>query len=194
MEILIKEIKEGLERYSKIPIKFEVCSVFRLKNKGHGLDGIDFIEEKIKEPYIKDYNSADETIEDWRKEFDMSNWGVFIAEHHRCIVGGITIAYDTPGVNMLAGGDDISVVWDIRIHPDYRRKGIGSRLFDYAVEWSKQRNCKYLKIETQNINVPACKFYVSKGCELGFVDKYAYQKEGLEDEIKLVWFKKLTQN
>ena len=190
MQIKIKELNvEEFNRYSNIPIKFEVHSIFRLKNINHGLGGIKFIEEEVEIPYIKDYDSTDDSIEDWEKDFDTSNWGVFIAESDGIHVGGVTIAYDTPRVNMLDYRDDISVIWDMRVHPDYRGKGIGSRLFDHAVEWSMERNCKFLKVETQNINIPACRFYVSKGCELGFIDKHAYQKEGLEDEVKLVWFK-----
>ncbi|MFW6176676.1 MAG: GNAT family N-acetyltransferase [Thermoplasmatota archaeon] len=193
MRIEINEIsEEEYELYSQIPIKFEVRSKYRLENIDQVLGGIKFFEEKVDHPYIKDYDSiSDYSIERWGKEFDISSWGIFIAELDGIPVGGVGIAYDTEGVNMLDGRDDISVIWDIRIHPEHRGEGIGSKLFDHAVEWSIERDCKYLKVETQNINVPACKFYVSKGCELGYIDKYAYYEEGLEDEVKLVWFREL---
>ena len=65
---------------------------------------------------------------------------------------------------MLEGRSDLAALWDIRIQPDYRRRGIGSRLFRRAGEWGAgAKGSRQLKIETQNINVAACKFYARPG-------------------------------
>ena len=45
-----------------------------------------------------------------------------------------------------------------------------------------------MKIETQNINVAACRFYAQMGARLGKVHLYAYRAEGL-DEVELTWYK-----
>jgi hypothetical protein len=44
-------------------------------------------------------------------------------------------------------------------------------------------------VETQTINVPACRFYSKMGCTLGAIDRYAYVD--LPNEIQLLWFKEL---
>jgi signal transduction histidine kinase len=64
-------------------------------------------------------------------------------------------------------------------------KGIGTAILQKCIEWSKKRNCKRLKIETQNINVNACKFYMKQGATLGSVNRYAYKdKPGV---IQFIW-------
>lgn len=50
---------------------------------------------------------------------------------------------------------------DIRAQPDWRGRGIGSRLFKKAVTYARSFGCQQLKIEAQNINVRACRFYAS---------------------------------
>ena len=83
------------------------------------------------------------------------------------------------------------VIWDIRVHPSYQGQGIGKKLMALAYAWAKERHAKELKVETQNNNVNACKFYQSMGFHLGTIDLYAYgNKEG--DEIMLLWYKKIT--
>lgn len=71
------------------------------------------------------------------------------------------IAWQTPGVNILEGREDLAVLWDIRVDSAYRREGVGEKLFWRTVEWARIKGCKLLKVETQNINVPACRFYVT---------------------------------
>jgi hypothetical protein len=58
---------------------------------------------------------------------------------------------------MLNGRNDLAVLWDVRVHPEYRGRGVGHRLFTAAAEWARTRDCRVLKIETQNINAPACR-------------------------------------
>jgi hypothetical protein len=50
--------------------------------------------------------------------------------------------------------------------------------------------CRKLKVETQNINVPACRFYASQGCVLAAVNRMAYREP--QDEIQLLWYKDLS--
>ena len=60
---------------------------------------------------------------------------------------------------MIEERHDIVCLWDIRVLPNQRGRGIGRQLFRAVEEWAKERRCTLLKIETQDINVPACKFY-----------------------------------
>ena len=60
-----------------------------------------------------------------------------------------------------------------------------------AEEWALARGCGQLKVETQNVNVPACRFYAAQGCELGVIDRFAYPR--LPKEIQLLRSKELTR-
>lgn len=63
-------------------------------------------------------------------------------------------------------------------------------LFRAAGDWAGARGCRWLKIETQNINLPACRFYQKMGCTLGAIDRFAYP--GQPDEVQLLWWKALA--
>lgn len=91
---------------------------------------------------------------------------------------------------MLEGRQDLAVLWDIRIAPQAQRQGLGRQLFQAAEAWARSRSCRWLKIETQNNNWPACQFYAHMGCELGYINRFAYPE--LPDELQLLWYKALS--
>ena len=93
---------------------------------------------------------------------------------------------------MLENRSDLAVVWDIRVSPDLRGRGIGAALFDSAEKWAETQGCRQLKVETQNINVAACRFYASQGCSLGAIHRFAYPE--LPDEVQLLWYKTLGEH
>jgi GNAT superfamily N-acetyltransferase len=120
----------------------------------------------------------------------VSTWGFLVARIDGRRVGGAAIAFDTPGVAMLDGRRDVAVLWDIRVAADARGAGVGSALFREVEAWARVRGCSRLEVETQNINVPACRFYARQGCTLGAVNRSAYPD--LPHEIQLIWFKDLS--
>jgi len=89
---------------------------------------------------------------------------------------------------MLEGRTDLAVLWDIRVSPDRRGKGIGTQLFRRAADWARERGCGELKVETQNINVRACRFYAGQGCRLGAIHRHAYREEHVAHETMLLWY------
>ena len=71
----------------------------------------------------------------------------------------------------------------------HKRMGIGQKLFDAGVEWAKGEGFSQMKIECQNNNVPACRFYHKQGAVLSEINEYAYyQEEDLRDEAQLIWY------
>jgi GNAT superfamily N-acetyltransferase len=188
---IIEQSTEDLAGYSSIPISFEVRAVLDVHVIDSGLGGFLLSEREIEIPYVKDYDAFEgEGPTRWARRWDISNWGVLSAVAKGTRVGGCVIAYDTPGVHKLEGRKDVAALWDLRVHPDFRRNGIGSRLFEAAVAWAKRRGCRTLKVETQNINVPACRLYAKHGCVLGLINRHAYQE--FPNEVELVWYKDLT--
>jgi GNAT superfamily N-acetyltransferase len=157
------------------------------------MGGLRLIEEAVTPPYVKDYD-ADESPIDWPKQFDTRRWVFFLALNGaHSPLGAAAVAYDTPGVNMLEARRDLAVLWDIRVHPDARGRGLGRRLFARAVDWARARSCRQLKIETQNVNVGACRFYRRMGCELGAIHRYGYAAHpDAAHEAMLLWYLDLT--
>jgi GNAT superfamily N-acetyltransferase len=178
-----------LPQYARVPIAFRVKSHFRIEALQSGLGGLLLIEESVT-PYIKDYDAiAGEGPLHWPGRWDLSNWSFLCACHGTQVIGGAAVAWKTTGLNDLEGRDDVAVLWDLRVHPDHRGYGVGHRLFTDAAAWARARQCRRLKVETQNINVPACRFYARQGCELGAINRYAYDEA--MDEIQLIWFRPL---
>jgi len=173
MSIEIREVKyDQLGDYEQIQMIVEITSLYQLVLLDNGLKGITFnevpVSHRINDP------STGEGPKEWAQMFNLENWGFFIAYDKNLPVGAIALAYKTEGCKMLAYRDDLVVVWDIRILPEYKKLGIGSRLFSLTEDWAKSRGCKLLKVETQNNNVNACKFYAKQGFTLGEISKYAY--------------------
>lgn len=187
---IIEESPEFLAEYEKVSIAFRVETFFRVELAERGLGGIKIFEEKFEKPFIKNYDDFEEDKpSNWAKRFDLSNWGILSAFDDEKRIGGAAVAWKTPGVFMLEERDDLACLWDLRVAPEYRGRGIGNQLFTNAVEWAKKRNCRLFKVETQNVNVPACRFYVRQGCHLGAVNLHAYP-ESL-NEVQLIWYQNL---
>jgi GNAT superfamily N-acetyltransferase len=143
-------------------------------------------ERTLETPWIKDYDeAAGEGPTRWAKRGDVFHWGILAAYVDGRRVGGCVLAHKTDGVNKLEGRGDLVAMWDLRIHPDLRGKGIGSGLFTAAAAWARKRRCRELKVETQNINVPACRFYMRQGCRLDAINRHVY--EDFPDEVELIW-------
>ncbi|MBN2209859.1 MAG: GNAT family N-acetyltransferase [Sedimentisphaerales bacterium] len=185
---LFEQTAADLEEYLTIPIVFEVRTIFDIQIIDQGLGGFRLQEREHESPYILNYDHLEKP--EWDKKWDISNWLILSAFLDGVHVGGCVVAYDTPGIYMLAGRKDVVALWDIRIDPAYRRQGIGSKLFQASINWARKRNCRLFKAETQNINVPACRFYARQGCVLGRIDRHIYAD--YPDQVELVWCKELT--
>lgn len=190
MAFRVVELRETeLAEYGKIPIAFRVESRFRAEGTDGGPGGLAFTEEALT-PFVKDYDAIPgEGPVAWVKRWDISSWGIFGAYDGSRLIGGAAVAWKTQGLDMLQSRVDRAVLWDIRVHPEYRRKGVGGALFRHATAWATQRGCTMLVVETQDINVPACRFYARHGCELAAINAHAYAN--LPGEAQLLWHKSL---
>ena len=186
----IREVgPDALALYDTIPMRFRVERVLRVDTLGGGLGGLALVEEPVETLYVKDCDELDpEPVTRWAERFDVSSWLFLMALVEERPVGGATVAYRSPKVHMLDGRTDLAVLWDLRVHPDYRGQGIGTRLWQRAVEWVRSRNCTQLKVETQNTNVRACRFYASRGCHLGAIVRHAYTLPDIAHEAMLLWY------
>ena len=174
-----------LSEYATISIAFEVRSILRAQRGAH-----EFVltEEPVDSPYVKDYDAIADRPLDWPARFDTSRWVLFVARAEGRILGGATVAFGTPGLDVLEGRSDLAVLWDIRVAPASRGRGVGRSLFEAAATWAFSHGCRELKVETQNVNVPACRFYAAMGCERRVVRDDAYPQ--CPGETQLLWYKR----
>lgn len=180
----------ALSEHGRISIAFMVDRILEVTLVDGGMGGMSLTETLLADPYVKDYDTtAGAAPARWAERFDVSNWGVLGACLDDARVGGAVIAFRTPNLYMLGGRDDIAVLWDIRVAPEQRGAGVGSALFRAAEDWAAARGCGWLKIETQNVNAAACRFYQKMGCTLGGIDRFAYPE--LPGEVRLLWWKAL---
>jgi len=190
----IKKISpDQLNIYSSVSIAFEVKSEYKIELLDNGLGGMILKEYPVTPTYIKDYDAYDEGSPIfWPKQFKIDNWGIFIGYENEEPVAGAAVAFNTPQLQLMDKRDDLAILWDIRVRPDKRRTGVGKEIFDYTCQWAENQGVVQLKIETQNVNVPACRFYCKNGCFLGEISRYAYAAHPVVGhEIMLVWYKDL---
>ena len=179
-----------IDAYEKIPMSFRVDSVFDVEIVNSGLGGFRLTERPVADPWVKDYLAIEHTVlPGWIDDFTGEGWAFFLAEVDGMPIGGATVASRTPSANMLDGRDDLALLWDIRVYPLHQHSGVATALVNRVIEWSKAEGLTQLKIETQNINVPGCRFYASMGCELRGVVHHAYAEDpDLKDEIMFLWW------
>lgn len=170
--------------YDDIEMVAEIREIRRVET---GDFGIRFVRQPV-EPYEKDYRAFGGWA-DWKEKFDVSRWKVFCAFDGQTPVAGAVLCAGSAGVDMLEGRDDLGVLWDLRVDRRYKRRGIGSRLFALVADAAAASGCRQLKIECQNVNVPAVDFYFSRGAVLGAVNRYAYYAEpSLRDEVQFLLY------
>ncbi|HEY0866690.1 MAG TPA: GNAT family N-acetyltransferase [Fimbriimonas sp.] len=168
------EIVEGgyelLNRYGQIPIAFEVRSRLVVS----ALPGL--VEEPVV-PWKKDYDSLEgEGPESWRHRFGECASVVILASRD---------GEDVGGAFALASPEDpeTAILFDLRVLPSARRSGVATALYDTVCRWAAAQGCRRLEVETQDINVAACRFYRSVGLALTKADAHAYPM----DEVQLIW-------
>lgn len=151
-------------------------------------------ERRLDVPYLKDYDSINgEEPAQWARRFDMSNWVLFTARVEGDRIGGAVVAFNTPGLIMLEDREDLAILWDKRVSPELRgQQGVGSALLREVEACARAKGCQQLKVETQNINVAACRFYACQGRVLGAVNHLTYPE--LPNEVQLLWYKDLSAN
>ncbi len=181
------ESAQDLAGYATISIAYLVDRVLR----PHPTAGWDNpIAESVSPPYLKDYDSergADP--QSWSHRFRLDSWHFLAAYRDDQRVGGLTMVQGDPSIDMLEERDDLGVIWDLRVAPEFRRSGVGTALMAAAIRHARASGLKSLKVETQNVNPQACRFYRKHGFELRRTDPSAYPD--LPHETQLLWYRDL---
>ena len=109
-----------------------------------------------REEYIKPlpdfYKNAFNVIQ------DDSNAQLIVAKHNDTIIGIAQINF----IQYLTYQGGIRAqIEGVRIHKDYRSKGIGKQLFEYLISLAKERDCHLVHLTTDKSRPAALEFYES---------------------------------
>ena len=105
----------------------------------------------------------------------------------------IIAAFDN---DRLVGRIDLSRHWngfgsieDLVVAQTDRRRGIGRTLIEDAQRWATQAGLPGLRVETQDVNVPACQLYASCAFVLQGFDMALYGGNAeTTGEVALFWY------
>lgn len=185
-----QEPPTALAEYARVPIAFEVRERLAVVAADAGLGGLRLAAEPVAAPYVKDYDAQPGNHPaQWADRFDLRTWGILSAWSDGVRAGGAVVAWGASDVDLLDGRTDLALLWDLRVDPSRRGRGVGTALFRAAEAWALARGARWLKVETQNVNVAACRFYAARGCTLGAIHRHAYPT--LPDEAQLLWYRAL---
>lgn len=79
---------------------------------------------------------------------------------------------------------------ELYVHAPWRGQGVAERLFQAARQWAQEKRLIGLGLETQDNNLPACRFYTRMGMRLGGANSMVYQRFGgdIAGETALYWY------
>ena len=183
-----REDASSLHEYARVPIAFEVREIAE-PTRTFGAEPFSFRRRVVRVPWIKDYDVDGGPLA-WPSRFDLSRWAFFAARVDGVRVGGAAVVFGALDVEMLAGQNDVALLWDVRVHPQARGRGVGAALVAAAERWSVAEGASWLEVETQNVNAPACRFYERQGFVLREVNPGAYPT--LPSEVQLLWYKAIS--
>ena len=185
-----EESARDLKGHATVSIAFETGARLDLEALGDPA-GVRFVEIPI--PLRrKDYDAFEEPSE-WARRFDVTGWGLVTVwaddeSEGNARIGGALIAMDTAEVDLLDGRRDLALVWDMRVAPAWRGRGVGRALWAAAEAWARARGCAEVRVETQDTNPAACRFYARQGLRPIAIAPDAYP--GL-DEAMVLWARSL---
>jgi ribosomal protein S18 acetylase RimI-like enzyme len=187
---IVEALPHRLAEYSQVPIGFTVTESFDDRGIATLLRGEHADPIAVPSPYWKDYDSyRDGRPTDWPNRFDVSRWTMLAAFVGARRVGGAVVIDDDPTIDLLRDCPGCGLLWDLRVAPEVRGRGIGSALLLAAEDVARQRGARALRVETQQVNVPACRLYQRHAFRLDRATHGVYAE--LPDEVQLLWLKVL---
>lgn len=179
MTITIEEIhKRNVHLLNSFDSRFTVHSRLVLSAK-EGL--ISYTVEEIT-PFIKQYP---------QEECDSSG---YISSPGRTAFFAFVDGQPAGQVRLHTHWNRLGYIEDIAVDEAYRRRGAGQALLQRALQWARDRQLPGLMLETQDINVDACRLYRKCGFVLSGFDLCLYM--GFPEtagETALFWYHSLEK-
>lgn len=173
----------SLQSYAAVSIAFEVTEVIDLRSLQPGTPAL-LKTRAISSPYTKDYDALPGNHpSQWRTQFPVTAWTILTAHDAGRQIGGAILV---PEAELVT--DPMSMLlWDLRVAPEFRRRGIGRALLTKVEATVLSRRRQLLYVETQDVNVGACRFYAHCGFLPDRITRGVYPQ--LPDESRILWRK-----
>ena len=91
-------------------------------------------------------------------------------------------------IRLAEGWNGDCRVEDLAVRRPHRGRGVGTALMDAAKAWAAARALPGLTLETQDNNLPACRFYQKYGFTLGGMDTRVYRNTPYREETALYFY------
>lgn len=140
-------------------------------------NNLDYCIESLSIPIEKPWEQDDK---DAKQYIEYNESTAFFAYYYNELVGQIILQ---------KSWNNFCFIEDLRVSKKTRRQGIGKILMNKAIEWSLNKKLAGLRLETQDINVNACKFYKAMGFSLKGFDQCLYHSiPNSKKEVALYWY------
>ncbi len=171
--IEIKELDRNNAQYlNKCDEEFTISSFYDISFIGGKFE----LTEKAVTPYKKKYESTKINVEEYLKAPAKT---VLFAFADGKLAGEVILEKNWNNYARL----------EIAVIEEYRRKGIGKKLMEHSINWTRLKGLPGIMAETQNTNVPACKFYKASGFSIGGIDTELYKGvDKNSKEIAIFWY------
>src|SRR6187455_151537 len=134
----------AIAQYARIPSAFRVERVLHVRADPTTQSQWSLVEEPCATPFIKDYDAVPGNhAMDWPSAFDSAHWRVFVAYVGDNRVGGAILIPPT-ATSKPADDEQVSELWDLRVHPDWQRHGIATALWKHV---ERQVTTSLLRVE-----------------------------------------------
>jgi streptothricin acetyltransferase len=129
-------------------------------------------------------------VEPYKKilSVDAEDYTTFIDNPQKVIFFADVDGVPAGQIKMIPWWNKFAYVEELVVDTEFRGRGVGRALMDRAIAWARERNFPGVTLETQDNNVPACKFYEKCGFVLGGFDLHAYRNFDNSFEIALYWY------
>jgi ribosomal protein S18 acetylase RimI-like enzyme len=180
-----REDYRALGAHSAISIAFDVREAVQLP-----VVAGDALHHRIVSPgYLKDYDAIPgNDPRDWPARFAVDRAELLAAYLDGERVGGAVAVVEPSDVARLGGEPPLAVLWDLRVAPETRGRGVGRTLLAAMEARMREIGLPGITGETQDINVAACRLYASAGYRITRTDANAYAE--LPSETQIIWTKR----
>ncbi|MFH1729599.1 MAG: ribosomal protein S18-alanine N-acetyltransferase [Pseudomonadota bacterium] len=104
-----------------------------------------------------------------------------IFQSEKEIVYILEIAGEVAGFIVLSFILDEAEIYNVAVHPSFRKRGLGQALVEHAIYLAKKKSCKVCFLEVRKSNKAALDLYIKQGFKLDTCRK-AYYPDG-EDAL-----------
>ena len=138
--------------------------------------------EALPQPYTRDFRSG-LTAEDMQRYQGLLAQGLSLGAYAAGQLAGVAIG----GAEEWNG---TLWIWEFHVAPTFQGRGIGRSLMDRLADLARPAGLRTLRVETQNTNVPAIRFYRRVGFRMEAVDISFYTNHDLDSGEVAVFLKR----